>query len=203
MQKQLIQIYRGLKELQNQALQGNLQDAFKRYKAIKNIHTLYHELFMAFYARKLIPLKQAFVEVNNAYVLDFVKNNPPQKTLILLPFCLQSTSCGERIIWDIDNCIECKKCAVGSIKSLAHKHDVTIRVAERGLIAKDIIKTERPNLTIAIACDDELYEGIIRAKDDRILGLENRINKDFCINTSFDVENLVQLLDKQLGSFDA
>lgn len=203
MQKQLIQIYRELKELQKRVLKGQIKDAYRQYEAIKHVHTLYHELFMAFYARKLVPLKKAFVEVNNAYVLDFVAQNPPKKTLILLPFCLQSTECGQRIIWDIDNCIECKKCPVGNIKGLAHKHNVTIRVAERGLIAKDIISTERPDLTIAIACDDELYEGIIRAKNDKVLGLENRINKDYCINTSFDVENLVHLLDQQLRSFNA
>ncbi len=188
-------VYKNLRGIARAVEQGNLDAALLTYEQTKNLDPFLLETFIAIYERRLLSLKHSFIYVNNMHVQRLLKGRP-ENILVLLPFCLQSTLCKHRIIWNIENCKECGLCPVGHIKGLSEDYDFTIKMAERGVMAKDILKAENPELTIAVACADELFEGIVRCRNKLVYGIQNCIQEQYCINTLADSGEVSAALKK-------
>jgi hypothetical protein len=130
--------------------------------------------------------KLLFIKVNNALVEEEFRKRTPRSVLVLLPFCLQKTSCPRRIVWKPENCARCGACPVGDILKIAEQNQTVVRVAERSIFAPRFIREASPELVLAVACPDELFIGILRTPDFRTFGLLNAQPEGYCINTVFN-----------------
>jgi hypothetical protein len=97
-------------------------------------------------------VKRSFIAVNNALVCAGRDTLGKGKLLLLLPHCLQSTECPNRITGGlIENCQGCGKCVISSLLVLAKKHDLALTVATGGTLARRVIGEVRPSAIIRTA----------------------------------------------------
>ena len=145
--------------------------------------------------RKLLEQKWLFIWFNNRLVEHHFSARKPRSGLLLLPFCLQHTSCPHRIVWELDNCERCGRCAIGPTLELAARVKLPVQVAVRGVFGPEFIRQIRPDLTIAVACEDELFKGIVRAAGFRCYGIIGEQPEGYCRNTTVAADELAAALD--------
>ena len=133
-------------------------------------------------------VRRSFIEVNNDLVRNTTDPVPADKTLILLPHCLQTTSCPRRLIHSPDNCIRCGRCVQGGLLDLRDAWGVHLAVATGGTIARRIVKQLRPGLIIAAACERDLASGIQDTYPLPVYGVLNQCPNGPCIDTSLDLK---------------
>jgi hypothetical protein len=63
-------------------------------------------------------------------------------------------------------------------------------VAIRGAFAPKLIREVDPDLTIAVACEDELLLGIFRVPDKACYAILNERPEGPCVNTGVDLERV-------------
>ncbi|KJR42210.1 DNA-binding protein [Candidatus Magnetoovum chiemensis] len=153
--------------------------------------------------RNFLKEKLLFINFNNSKVKEGIKGKDLRTILILLPFCLQNTTCPHRIVWNVNNCKKCGKCSIGEILKIAKLHQsLNVKVAERSIFAPRFIKEIKPDLTIAVACIDELFIGILRSGSFKCYACTAFKIDDaqgYCINTSLTVEQFEEDLSQFIG----
>lgn len=137
---------------------------------------------------------ESFVRVNDTFILSLRKKFNPQDTLVLLPHCLQDTSCLVRITIDPSNCKRCMKCDIGKVLELCDEFGVTVAIATGGTLARRIIIDNKPKVIIAVACYRDLVSGIRDAYPIMTLGVLNLRPNGPCINTHVSLEKLEKAL---------
>ena len=145
-------------------------------------------------------LRESFVSVNNSFAVAQRRSLEPEQVLILLPHCLQHTSCKYRITTDINNCIDCGKCDIMELKRLHKKYGVKISIATGGTLARRIIIENRPKFIIAVACHRDLVDGIKDVFPIPVYGVLNYLPEGPCINTRVIIpyiENFLKTLIKK------
>jgi len=140
-------------------------------------------------------IEYSFLEVNNQLVRNKKLVLLPERTLILLPHCLQKASCTHKITIDIQNCQRCGACKIGELISIAEEYQVHLAVATGGTAARKVIQDLRPKTVIAVACERDLISGIQDAYPLPVLGILNERPQGPCYNTSVDVGIIRKYLD--------
>ncbi|MFA5857614.1 MAG: DUF116 domain-containing protein [Elusimicrobiota bacterium] len=153
---------------------------------------------------KLIPaLKDVFeshiVESNNRAVELVVKNKTFHTVLVLLPHCLQNDKCPHRITYDVANCKNCGNCKIGALRVLAEKYKVSLKVATGGGLARKWVKEVRPDIIVAVACENELADGIAAVYPFLVYAVPNTKPNGPCINTDVAVDAVSSVLQKLVG----
>ncbi len=140
-------------------------------------------------------LRFAFIKANNAIIekVDAIDRN---ELVVLLPHCLQRTSCSIRITNSIDNCKECGNCIIGDIKKVASKYNVKSFVVTGGTLARSIVSELKPKLLIAVACEKDLVEGIKEVYPFRVYGIINLRPEGPCRNTLIDIDEFQKSLNR-------
>jgi hypothetical protein len=169
---------------------GKPEQADEHYQALLTFNPEALELFWYRNQRKWEEEKRLFLRFNNDHVAARFADHKPQNILLLLPFCLQMTSCPHRIVWDTDHCQRCGACPVGEVLELAELKGADVRVAIRGIFAPKFIRELRPDLTIAVACSDELFQGVLRVTEMPCYAVLNEQPEGYCINTEVDLERV-------------
>ena len=137
-----------------------------------------------------------YITLNNIVVNSVNKKYTPEKILILLPHCLQNSSCSFKITNNISNCQKCNNCTIGKIKEIGEKYKVaTIEVASGGMAARNVVQRIKPKLIIAIACERDLASGIADVKNIPVIGILNQRPNGPCMNTSMHIEELAKALE--------
>jgi len=143
-------------------------------------------------------VKRSFVAVNNALVRAGLATIPKGKILLLLPHCLQATSCPHKITGGlIDNCQGCGRCVIAELLELAREVDVPMEVATGGTLARRVIREIRPTAIVAVACETDLTSGIRDSYPHPVYGVLNQRPHGPCRDTTVDmqqVRNAVRLL---------
>lgn len=139
-------------------------------------------------------IRESFVHVNNSFTNALKKKFDPKKVLILLPHCLQHTSCGIRITVNVDNCARCGKCNIGELCQLADKYNLKMYIATGGTLARKIIIENKPSFIIAVACQRDLVEGIKEVFPIPVFGVLNQRPEGPCVNTKVDVSKIEKTL---------
>jgi Uncharacterized conserved protein len=141
-------------------------------------------------------IQGAYVEVHNLITRHSLqKTFKPAETLILLPHCLQPETCLNKITSDINNCTECGACIVARIKKLASL-GYKIKVVPGGTMARAEIKKQRPKFIIAVACENDLSQGIMGVDKCPVLGVLNQRPNGPCFRTTFQFNELENLLNE-------
>lgn len=143
-------------------------------------------------------IRKFYVEVNNIIVESISKRYKPEKVLVLLPHCLQNSSCGYKITTDIKNCRKCGRCCIGDILKVVESSGVKAVVATGGTLARSFIAEAKPEFILAVACERDLTSGISDIGNLPVLGIVNERPKGPCHDTTVSVEKLKDKLEQIL-----
>lgn len=135
-------------------------------------------------------VRTSFIKVNNEMVLSEGLRLPPDKVLVLLPHCLQSSRCAHRLTYDIRNCKRCGKCPVDGLIALSEHYGVHIAIATGGTIARRIVVQQRPKLILAVACERDLSSGIQDTYPIPVYGVLNERPNGPCLDTRVSLPHL-------------
>jgi len=137
-------------------------------------------------------IQSSFVEVNNQLVKARRRDRQllPQQLLVLLPHCLQDSNCPRRITGNPANCSRCGHCPVGDLLSLGERLGVHLRIASGGTLAREAVRTLRPEAIVAVACERDLTSGILDCVGLPVLGVINDRPQGPCHNTRIDLAHV-------------
>ncbi|MGI6362039.1 MAG: DUF116 domain-containing protein [Bacillota bacterium] len=140
-------------------------------------------------------IQASFVEVNNHLVRSYEMRLEPADILILLPHCLQKSSCQSRVTQDINNCHHCGGCDIGDVVELSESLGINAVVITGGTLARICIKNFRPKAIIAVACERDLAAGILDVGSLPVLGVCNSRPQGPCKDTRVDIDEIRQAID--------
>lgn len=139
-------------------------------------------------------LQQSFIALNNQLVHARHLRVPADKTLILLPHCIQLFDCEIKITGDVDKCARCGQCAISGLGELAGRYGIPMAVATGGTLARKIIVERRPRFILAVACERDLTTGIRDAYPLPVIGVLNSRPHGPCFNTEIILDQVEQAL---------
>lgn len=135
-------------------------------------------------------IRRVYIQANNEYVLSCGFSVKPEKLLVIVPHCIQSSTCGHRIRNGLEDCRRCGSCNIGDIRELAGKYGVRVEMATGGTSARKIILDQKPLFVIAVACERDLSSGIMDVKGLPVYGILNQRPNGPCKDTVVDLEEL-------------
>lgn len=145
-------------------------------------------------------IRKLYVDVNNILVESLGARYDPSKILILLPHCLQNSSCNHKITGDINKCSNCGRCCIGEISILARQTGVEARVVTGGTVARKIVNDLKPGIILSVACERDLVSGISDVGSIPVIGILNKRPNGPCVNTCVNVDNIREKLNELIGS---
>jgi len=145
-------------------------------------------------------LQQSFIALNNQLVRARHLRVTPEKTLILLPHCIQLFDCEIKITGDVGKCARCGQCDISSLADLAERYGIAMAVATGGTLARKIIVERRPHFILAVACERDLSSGIRDAYPLPVIGVLNRRPHGPCFNTEIVLDEVEQALREHVFS---
>lgn len=140
-------------------------------------------------------LRKVFVKLNNNYIYSNKYNLKSEEILILIPHCIQKSSCKLKVTTKIENCGECGLCNVGDLVKLKEKTNVNIFVATGGTLARKIIIENKPKAVIAVACERDLTSGVQDVKGIPVLGVFNKRPNGPCVDTTIDISEVEKAIN--------
>lgn len=150
-------------------------------------------LLGAFLRNKKERFQLFIIELNNRLVR--MQGLKTKKILLLLPHCLQINECDIRITNDIFNCKRCGRCEIKDLIDIAVKNDLKLFVATGGNLARRIVKDERPEAIVAVACERDLSSGIADSYPLPVLGIPNKRPYGPCFNTQVSLEEVKKAIE--------
>ncbi|HEX7509741.1 MAG TPA: DUF116 domain-containing protein [Chitinivibrionales bacterium] len=136
-------------------------------------------------------LRTSFVKVNNALTKSQKARIKGERILVLLPHCLQIDICNRKLTTDVNNCMRCGKCPVGSLITLGEKLGLKLEVVNGGTLARKKVAMFKPDGIVAVACERDLTLGIQDVYPIPVYGVINDRPHGPCYNTCVDM-NLVE-----------
>lgn len=114
------------------------------------------------------------VQAHNRRIDRWLRDRHVSSVLLILPRCVKRHGCpcdvravaggsGDRP--DVNRqglaaCRDCNRCPLGAVARFTERYGVRAVVAYRSHIAYAIAREERPDLTIAVACEDRLVKAL-------------------------------------------
>lgn len=135
-------------------------------------------------------VRNSFIKVNNSLVRAAKRASHGHKVLLLLPRCLQHSSCRQKITADIHNCLQCGKCSIAKVLDLNKVYGNEIVVATGGSQAREMIKRFRPTAIIGVACERELVAGIQDVVVIPVIAIPNERPEGPCLNTQVNIAEI-------------
>lgn len=133
-------------------------------------------------------VRRSFIAVNNALVLAGRRAVSDGRVLLLLPHCLQATTCPHKITGGlIENCHGCGMCVIAGLVELAQAEGLALAVATGGTLARRVIGEVDPVGIIAVACEADLTTGIQDSYPLPVYGVLNDRPHGPCRDTTVDL----------------
>ena len=145
-------------------------------------------------------IRSLFIDINNLFVQAGGIRKSPERTMLLLPHCLQSSECTQKVTGSIGNCKKCGRCCVGDILKMVEETGVKAVIVTGGTAARNVIAREKPEIVLSVACERDLAIGISDVSRIPVLGVLNQRPNGPCINTTVDVGLLREKLDSILST---
>ncbi|MFW5730730.1 MAG: DUF116 domain-containing protein [Desulfonatronovibrionaceae bacterium] len=153
-------------------------------------------------------IRSSFIKVNNELVLSENLKYPPEKVLMLMPHCLQKSTCSRRLTYNVNNCRRCGECAIAGLLDLSQEFGVHLAIATGGTIARRIVVNLRPRIIVAVACERDLASGIQDTYPIPVYGVLNQRPMGPCLDTQVALDHVRRALelfvirDNEPGSSD-
>lgn len=119
-----------------------------------------------------------------------------RNVLVLLPHCLRNSVCGRDVVADPSNCERCGKCNIAGLVGLRDEFGFRLHVASGGRQALGFVKDPAVRVVVAVACQQELYEGILAAFPKPVVGIPNEQPEGPCRNTRVNVDAVRRTLER-------
>ncbi|MFT4300784.1 MAG: DUF116 domain-containing protein [Desulfovibrio sp.] len=161
------------------------------------------ELLAKFVGIDRSKVRRSFIKVNNELVLSRRKIVQPHQLLLLLPHCVQRSSCPHRLVHNADHCQRCGQCPVGALLDLRDKYGIKFAIATGGTIARRIVVQSRPSCIIAVACERDLTSGIQDSYPLPVFGVLNMRPNGPCLDTLVPMDALEDVIRLFLGMIDS
>ena len=139
-------------------------------------------------------VRGSFIALNNQLIHSQRIKIPAEKIIVLLPHCLQHFECGKKVANSLNNCVGCGRCDLGAIKNLCQKTGVHAVVVNGGTLARKTVKEVHPAAIVAVACEQDLFSGILDVQPLPALGILNIRPEGPCHNTRVDVSRLEEAI---------
>lgn len=139
-------------------------------------------------------VKGAFLEFNNALVAARASRIQSRRVLVLLPHCLQSSTCSQILDGDIRNCAGCGACSMSELKQLLSQYPVESRIVGGGHLALKTVRELEPDAVVGIACERELVAALKQIKRVPVMAVANWRPEGPCKNTRIVVEKVEDAL---------
>jgi hypothetical protein len=124
----------------------------------------------------------------------------PDEILLLVPHCLQKTSCERNVIHDIDQCAHCGQCNITDIVKLRDEYGVKCNIASGGRQALDMVRDSSVKIVVAVACTKELSDGILAAFPKPVVAVPNLQPEGPCKNTRVNIDAAIQAVRSLIDS---
>ncbi len=144
-------------------------------------------------------IRSSFIKVNNELVLSENRKYPPDQVLMLMPHCLQKSTCSQRLTYNVNNCKRCGECAIAGLLDLSEEFGVHLAVATGGTIARRIVVNLRPRIILAVACERDLASGIQDTYPIPVYGVLNDRPMGPCLDTQVALEHVRRALELFVG----
>ncbi len=144
-------------------------------------------------------LRQSMISLINHLVLLDGDSISPDRILLLTPHCLQKSDCIHKVTHDVYNCKECGQCDVGGLLGLAKEYGCQFIVVTGGTLARMKVKSAKPELVIAIACERDLASGMVDVFPIPVIGVLNERPNGPCYNTKIDLQNVRIAIEKVIN----
>jgi len=138
---------------------------------------------------------RSFCAWNNRRVSRAFTAKKAQRTVILLPHCIQTISCGAPVVENPRSCFRCGKCAVDGAVQMALERNWDIRLSPRSRAAYSEARKSHPDLVIAVACPDRLARGLIKLPEMPSYAIPLELPHGMCVDTTFDLRRLAQAMN--------
>lgn len=142
----------------------------------------------AFLKSKKTYFQAYIIKLNNSLVMK--SHYQINKILLLLPHCIQNSKCDVRLTFNVFKCKRCGMCKIKDLIELAEKSGIAISIATGGTIARKVVKEEKPDAIIAVACERDLSSGIVDTYPLPVLGILNERPHGPCIDTTVNLEKV-------------
>lgn len=144
-------------------------------------------------------IRKVYIKLNNEYIYSNKYNFRPKDILILIPHCIQKSSCKLKVTTEVRNCKSCGLCNVGDLVSLQDKYNVNVFIATGGTLARKKIIESRPKAVIAVACERDLTAGVQDARQVPVLGVFNKRPNGPCVDTKIEIEEVEDAIKFFIG----
>lgn len=115
----------------------------------------------------------------------------PESILLLVPHCLQKTTCGRNVIHDINQCAHCGQCNITDILKLRDEFGIQCNIASGGRQAIDMVRDPSVKVVVAVACEKELSDGILAAFPKPVIAVPNLRPEGPCKNTRVNIDDAI------------
>lgn len=156
-------------------------------KGLINLIYLYSIRIGKTFGISIDRIGNSFVNFNNSLVRALKRWDNKEKLLVLLPRCIQNSSCRQKVAEDINNCKDCGKCVITEFKALSKEYKFHVSIATGGSLARKMIYEIKPSTILAVACERELVGGIQDTDSMRVLAIPNWRPDGPCKNTKVDM----------------
>ncbi len=150
-------------------------------------------LVASFLKNKKERFQKFIIALNNKLVIKEKIN--PEKVLLLLPHCLQIKDCDVRLTYNIYNCKRCGKCEIKDLINIAEENKLSLFIATGGSLARRIINDVKPDVVVAVACENDLSNGIADIYPIPVWGIPNIRPFGPCMNTLVDLNEVKKAIE--------
>lgn len=139
-------------------------------------------------------IQSVFSVLNNRLILAGPLRARPEEILVLLPHCLQKSSCSHKITGNIYNCQRCGLCDIDLLFKSVEQYKTSIYVATGGTLARKIVKDLKPKVIIAVACERDLSSGILDIRGIPVIGITIDRPEGPCVNTRVNMDKIAKVI---------
>lgn len=137
----------------------------------------------------------SFCAWNNRRVAEVFSGRRAQRTLMLLPHCIQLSRCRADIFTELANCYACGLCSVEDILKGTLEQQWEVTIHNRSHKAYRAARELRPDLIVAVSCPDRLLKGLTRLPEVPAYVLPLALPHGWCVDTRFDMHALKAAMD--------
>lgn len=145
-------------------------------------------------------IHESFLKVNNKLICTTTHHIAPQKILLLLPRCIQKSTCPIRLTPEGNNCERCGGCEIRDLWEMVDRYKVKLAIATGGEVARKFIKEMRPEAVVAVACTKEMILGIQDTYPLLVLSILNEWPNGPCVDTIANLDRVEEAITFFLGN---
>jgi hypothetical protein len=132
--------------------------------------------------------------VNQVMAARFKDAGP--RRMVFVPQCLRAPGCRARLDSRLGYiCDRCGACPIAPISEGAEAKGYSVFIVPGDSFVKRIVRNERPDAVIGVACHEELSMAMLAGMRMRVICAGVMLKKSGCFNTDVDVEKVLKMMD--------